>query len=329
MDNKLPLISVILPVYNVEKYLKRCLGSILSQTYKNLEILLIDDGSTDQSGQICDEFAKLDSRVRVWHKENGGVSTARNLGIEQAKGEYITFVDPDDYVDLDYVQYLYHLAFSKKCLIASCGYCIRFVEKNKCHCEGNQNQKEEILNTAQYMEKLLYGKDGAGVFIWGKIYHRSLLGDFRYSNRRIAQDVEGTYKLLRKAQIIACGYQCKYNYCIRKNSATTQIFKPMHFNLIEAADLMSRDICKWYPFLKNAVIRYQVWARFSVLNRMCSASNQYIQQRKEIIRFIKKNAGSVLKDINAPRRDKIAICMLQCGLPIYRLAWRLYCRTMR
>ena len=329
MDYTLPLISVIIPVYNVEKYLRRCLDSILAQTYSNIEILLIDDGSTDQSGRICDEFAKLDSRVHVFHKGNGGVSTARNLGIDKAKGEYLTFVDSDDYVDSDYVEYLYHLISTQKCLIALCGYCIRFVEKDKCHYEGNKNKRAEILSDAQCIEKLLYNEDGVAVFIVGKLYHNSLLKGFRYPNKRIAEDVEGTYKLLHKAQIIACGYQCKYNYCIRENSATTQIFKPMHFNLIKAADLMARDVCKWYPYLKNATVRYQVWAHFSVLNRMCSTPNQYIQQQKEIIRFIKKNAGSILKDIKAPRRDKIAICMLQCGLPLYKLAWRLYCHVMK
>lgn len=97
------MISIIVPVYNVEKYLRKCLDSILSQTYSDFELLLIDDGSKDQSGVICDEYAVKDSRIRVFHKENGGVSSARNLGIEQAKGEWITFIDSDDWVDADYL----------------------------------------------------------------------------------------------------------------------------------------------------------------------------------------------------------------------------------
>lgn len=97
------MISIIVPIYNVEKYLRKCIDSILSQTYSDFEVLLIDDGSKDQSGEICDEYAARDSRVRVFHKENGGVSSARNLGIEQAKGEWITFIDSDDWVDADYL----------------------------------------------------------------------------------------------------------------------------------------------------------------------------------------------------------------------------------
>lgn len=98
------LISVIVPLYNVEKYLQRCVESIMSQTYKMIEILLVDDGSSDRSGQICDDLALLDKRIRVFHKENGGVSSARNFGIEQASGEYICFVDSDDWLDTDYFE---------------------------------------------------------------------------------------------------------------------------------------------------------------------------------------------------------------------------------
>lgn len=98
------LISVIVPVYNVEKYLRRCVESIMSQTYKEIEILLIDDGSTDDSGRICDDLALKDRRIHVFHKENGGVSSARNLGIERACGDYICFVDSDDWIDIDYFE---------------------------------------------------------------------------------------------------------------------------------------------------------------------------------------------------------------------------------
>ena len=98
------LITVIIPVYNVEKYLKECLESIINQTYKNLEIILIDDGSTDASGEICDEYSKRDNRIRVVHKANGGLSSARNLGLDIANGEYVTFIDSDDYIDLEFMK---------------------------------------------------------------------------------------------------------------------------------------------------------------------------------------------------------------------------------
>ena len=106
---KMPLISVVLPIYNIESYLDRCMEAVLNQTYSNLEILMVDDGSPDGCPQICDRYAEQDSRVRALHKENGGLSDARNYGIARARGEYITCIDPDDYVDPDYVEYLYRL----------------------------------------------------------------------------------------------------------------------------------------------------------------------------------------------------------------------------
>lgn len=105
-----PLISIVVPVYNVAPYLSRCVSSIISQTYKNVEIILVDDGSTDQSGQICDELKQSDKRIIVIHKRNGGVSDARNIGISASCGEYVSFVDSDDQIDNDYVEYLYNLA---------------------------------------------------------------------------------------------------------------------------------------------------------------------------------------------------------------------------
>ena len=123
-----PLISVIVPVYNVKQYLRRCVDSILKQTYENIEIVLIDDGSTDESGAICDRYAQKDVRVKVIHKENGGLSDARNKGMQEARGEYFAFVDSDDYIAKDYIAYLFELIVENKAQISLCGY-LKFIEK--------------------------------------------------------------------------------------------------------------------------------------------------------------------------------------------------------
>lgn len=117
-----PLISVIVPVYNVEKYLDKCVDSIVNQTYKNLEIILVDDGSPDNCPKMCDNWAKKDKRIKVIHKENGGVSSARNVGIDNAKGEYIGFVDSDDWTEKKYIQKLYEVLIQENADIALCGY---------------------------------------------------------------------------------------------------------------------------------------------------------------------------------------------------------------
>lgn len=322
-----PLISVIIPIYNVEKYVKRCLDSVLNQTYCHLEVILVDDGSTDSSGKICDEYKKMDTRIRVIHKSNEGVSSARNLGIEVANGEYIAFIDSDDAMEKDCIEYLYRLIQENHCSLSICSYRIRFEGKNKYHNTGRGGQ--EVLPSEKCIEKMLYGEDGIDVFPWGKLYHRSIMGAIRYPHGKLAQDVGTTYKFMQAAKWIACGYQCKYNYWIRKNSATTQRFKRAHFDLIEMGDQMTTDICKWYPELWSAAIRYRVWTRFSVLNRMTTASKQYIPYRQEIVSYIRENAKFVLQNPKAPVRDKLAIWMLSCGLSIYRGAWKIYCHVMK
>ena len=115
-----PLISVVLPIYNIEAYLDRCMEAVLNQTYDNLEILMVDDGSPDGCGAMCDRYAREDSRVKALHKENGGLSDARNYGIAHSTGEYITCIDPDDYVDLDFVEYLYGLAAKYSARMSIC-----------------------------------------------------------------------------------------------------------------------------------------------------------------------------------------------------------------
>ena len=128
---KQPLISVIVPVYNVENYLPRCLDSIINQTYTNLEILLVDDGATDNSGKLCDEYAQKDNRIRVFHKENGGVSSARNMGLDNATGEYIAFVDSDDYIDKCMYEIMLNSSVQNNADIVVCGYLSQSIKTKK------------------------------------------------------------------------------------------------------------------------------------------------------------------------------------------------------
>ena len=148
MENQ--LISIIVPIYNVEKYLKQCIESIISQTYRNIEIILVDDGSPDNCGKICDEYSQKDKRIIVLHKENGGLSDARNKGIDIAKGDYLTFVDSDDFVNIDYIEKLYNSIKFNNTKLAQCG--ISKVDENneiieKLNYEKNQiKTSHEILN---------------------------------------------------------------------------------------------------------------------------------------------------------------------------------------
>lgn len=322
MNHKEPLISIIVPVYNVEKYLKRCLNSILAQTYSNIEILLIDDGSTDQSGQICDDFAKLDSRIHVLHKVNGGVSTARNLGIKQAKGEYVTFVDSDDYVDEDLISYLYGLIQYANTKMSVCVNRL-YNEKTRNLQSSINDGKKEVLTVHESIKRLLYHQNFF-VSPCAKLYRKDLFWDIKYPAGKLYEDVAVTYQLVIKAGLIAYGCSDKYTYCVRGNSITRSAFNPRQLDLVEAADSAVSDITRKFPDLAQAGMRFRLWARFSTLNRMSHVGPEFYLARKEIIQFIKEHGDSVLRDSNTPQRDKKGIYCLKLGYPFYKMVWRLY-----
>lgn len=174
-----PLISIIVPVYKVEKYLKRCVDSILTQTYQNMEIILVDDGSPDNCGAICDRYKETDNRVVVIHKKNGGLSDARNTAIPLAKGEYISFIDSDDWISSYYVEHLYEAV--AKC-DADIG--ISWFE-NVFEGKALQSKPEELLSNyecltaEECLKKLLY-QNGVEVCAWGKLYKTPLIKNLRY-----------------------------------------------------------------------------------------------------------------------------------------------------
>lgn len=323
MENEEPLISVVLPVYNVERFLKRCVDSVENQDYKNLEILLVDDGSTDSSGTLCDDLARKDHRIVVIHKANGGVSDARNCGIAQAKGKYIAFVDPDDEVDLDYLSYLYSLIIQFKCKMSLCSHRILHEKSGKLVNLGNKT--ETLLSAENCIEKMCY-HNLVDTSVWGKLYKTSLFHEIVYPRGKKFEDMGTTYQLFLKSKTVACGFNPKYTYHIRDNSITTGPFHPSKLDLLEMTDRMARDVVHCYPDLKNAVLRRQVYARLSTINQVLSADDEYLLIRGQMIRFVKEHRRQVLLDSRAPFRDKLAIILLSIGVPVYKFAWNTYCR---
>lgn len=317
-----PLISVVLPVYNVERFLKRCVNSVRNQDYKNLEILLVDDGSTDNSGILCDDFAREDQRIFVIHKANGGPSDARNCGIAQAKGKYITFIDSDDEVDLDYVSYLYSLIIKFKCKMSLCSHRILYEKSGKIINLGNKT--ETVLSAKNCIEKMCY-HDLVDTSAWGKLYETSLFHDVTYPDRKKFEDMGTTYKLFINSERIACGFNSKYTYHIRDNSITTSDFSLSKLDLLEMTDCMARDVIYRYPELRQAVLRRQVYARFSTLNQMLNVDDKTANSiKEEIVKYIKMHSNEVLRDTFAPRRDKIAVLSLMVGISFYRILWSAY-----
>lgn len=314
-----PLISVILPIYNIEKYINKCMKSIFLQTYKNLEIIMVDDGSTDNCGMLCEEYAKNDNRIVIYHKENGGLSDARNYGIEHAHGEYITCIDPDDYVDSDYIEYLYYILKKYNTCMSICQHRI-YYDNGSMKDKGSKG--DENIQTKMCLERMLY-HDVIDTSAWAKLYKRSLFNTVKYPKGRIFEDIATTYALMMQCETIAVGYESKYNYIFHNNSIVNGKFNHNKFDLIDMTDRMALDMMQKYPDLVKAIMRRRVYSRISTLNQMLNADG-FEEERKKILDFIAVNKEIILKDPKAPRRDKAAIMLLRISYKLYRACWLSY-----
>ena len=191
-------ISVIVPIYNVEQYLRRCIDSIINQTYKNLEIILVDDGSPDNCGQICDDYAKKDTRIKVIHKKNGGLSDARNVGLEVCTGDYISFVDSDDWIELNTYEIMMKSMneYNADMVVSN----INYVYKDKVESKYSED-KIRCFNKEEAMKELI--KDGlVQAVVWNKLYKRVVIDNLRFKVGKLNEDEFFTYKICAKAERI-------------------------------------------------------------------------------------------------------------------------------
>ena len=228
------LVSVVVPVYNVENYIGYCIKSIINQSYKDLDIILIDDGSTDTSGQICDEWAKSDDRISVIHKTNGGLSDARNVGIDIATGEYITFIDSDDYILPTFIEYLYNLISKNNADISVCQL-INVDESNSVISSGGEPLDKIVRGNSDCMKEYL-SSASIDTVAWRKLYKKELFKpDIRYPVGKYHEDVWTTYKLIAQCKTIAIGSNALYAYRQRTGSIVNSSFSPKHLDSVYGA----------------------------------------------------------------------------------------------
>lgn len=199
-----PLVSIIVPIYKVENYLERCINSIINQSYKNLDVILIDDGSPDNCGLICDSYAKQDDRITVIHKENGGLSDARNRGIDIARGQYITFVDSDDFIHCDYVHNMVNVAEEYGCEVVQCEF-----EKGELDkfSESTRSDSVKVFDNVN----IFYGRK-LKITAWAKLYEKSIFSSLRFPVGKINEDEFITYKAIYRATKIAVISKPLYYY---------------------------------------------------------------------------------------------------------------------
>ena len=303
-------ISVVIPIYKVEKYLKKCINSITNQTYKNLEIILVDDGSPDKCPQICDEYSQKDSRIKVIHKKNGGLSDARNVGLKEATGKWIAFIDSDDFVSDDYIEYLYKLLKENKSDISIVlPYEFSNYEKIKIK---NEREIINVYDSRQGLITMLYQKK-FDTSAWGKLYKKELFNDILFPCGKLYEDISTIYKVILKSDKIVYSNQKKYYYLKRNDSIMGQTFNAKDMDYIYQAEDMYNNIKKLKDEELISAAKCRVLnANFSILLKAKKTkSKKYIDL---IRKSIKKNTSEVLYNKNCRLKTKIAIILVYLGV---------------
>ncbi len=254
-----PLISIIVPVYQVEKYLEKCINSILSQTYKNLEIILVDDGSTDNCPAICDRFQDKDSRIKVIHQDNGGLSHARNVGLEISTGDFIGFVDSDDWIEPNMYENLLSALQETGADIAVCNRLDDF-EDSKLTSSHMISIKRKLYSSIEALRKIIKDEDILHDTVWNKLYKRIILLGISFPDGKIHEDILWTAKIIGKAKLLVCLDYPYYHRLQRPDSLThnDKLILKRIYDKIEMYKQRLKYIHEYYPMLeKLAIIRLQ------------------------------------------------------------------------
>lgn len=319
----MPTISIIVPVYNVESYLERCINSILKQDYQDFELLLVDDGSPDKCGEMCDVAQKGDCRIKSFHKENGGLSSARNYGLDRAEGEYITFVDSDDYISENYLSYLLELfKYSDKCNITTCN---RQVVKN-----GQLGQKFDygkdkplILDRKEVYKRGLYTKISHGT--WARLYKKEVFNGLRFPEGMLHEDTYILGDFINRSEIMVFGPEVGYYYVSNEGSTVHTYSKSRLMGLIIATERFANMALEYDASIKNAAICKVDHAKLSVLSEIDSRMPEDKALALRIKKEVLKDKYTILSDKQNLKRDKIAVLLLVLGgIPLFNLAYGYY-----
>ena len=285
MKKREELISVIVPIYKVEEYLDRCIESIVNQTYKNLEIILVDDGSPDNCLKICDIWKEKDDRIIVIHKRNGGLSDARNSGLDIASGNYISFIDSDDFVSNTFIEDLYYLLIETHSDIVQCRY-----SKFKYDYEIKNILNENIyiieFNTENAIKSLLE-EDILQQVVWNKLYKIELFNNLKFKVGKLNEDEFFTYKIFSKAKKIAYLNKCNYYYFNRDNSIMGKNYSIKRLDGLDAR-------YERYIFLKNNYQSLLSLAKLNLLNSILYSYQKSFEIKDKVER---KNAKVKIKTI--------------------------------
>lgn len=309
-------ISVVVPVYNVEDYLDRCVKSIISQTYENLEVILVDDGSPDGSPVMCDSWAQKDPRIKVIHKPNGGVSSARNAALDAATGDFIGFVDSDDWIENDFYELLMKSLAENGSDIAFCGYCV--VERSG-EKKGYKNLLDSsICDRNRYLYNVVSGGDGG--FIWNKLFRAKLFDGVRFSDEIVySEDLLFNFVISQKAGKISFVNEEKYNYFHKYLSGYAWVLNDHSFDMVKVFEEMFKY--DMVPKVYDCCVRAYMTAAFTLLSGVLTNEKyfyKYDEIRGEILKFKKR----ILFEKQYPLKYKMKTLVLWLCPGLYNLMIR-------
>lgn len=301
-------ISVIVPVYNVEKYLPRCLDSIIKQSYADLEIILVDDGSSDNSGIICDEYAKMDTRIKVIHQENGGLSSARNTALDACTlgGDYISFVDSDDWLEPGFYDFIAENSSNFDILIFD--YFLAYEDSKKVIYQFSEDQE---LDTAKCLLEM--SKFNVPSFVWNKIFSKKLFEKIRFPVGRYYEDQAVMHLLIDKAEKIFYQHKALYNYYQNEKSISHSVNEKTYRDFFYVNILRGRFLKKYYP----DVYEYHLSYSYSALAKLCWLYFGKSEYKKRNSRIKKLMRNRLLSNIFNPKiHYATKIKMFLCLLPV-------------
>ena len=318
-----PLVSVIVPIFNTAEYLKKCVDSILAQTYTNLEIILVDDGSSDDSGAVCDEYAKQNAKIKVIHKQNGGLSSARNEGIRLASGEWIQFVDSDDYIASNMIEEMLFTAIKNDTLISICG-----------RMDVEYESGEEKVSLCPFKNEVLFATEcNARLMTWqgsdfsacDKIFHKSLWQDFEFPLGVHSEDIAVMYKVINKAKRISLINKPYYYYVHRKNSITTLKFNEKSFDFPNHTKAILEWVRKNCPSIENEArvmrIRAVSWILTLLAIEPKAVKEKYKKEYKAFQRELADNFKFWLSSKHLTKKQKLINILLY--LRLYGIVYKI------
>ena len=315
MEN--PLVSVIIPVYKVEKYLEKCVKSVLSQTYQNLEVILVDDGSPDECPRLCDEYELKDHRVRTIHKPNGGLSDARNIGMKSSTGEYLLFVDSDDWIENNLVEMAIHAMSEYRVDIVS--FSANIIENDVIvRHEFMPYSETVVLSAKQATEGVL--KDSISSQVWLRLYNRKCWNGIEFPVGRLYEDLATTYKVFEFAENGVCFIpHALYNYLHNSDGISLSYNPKKAYHIFLGLKEHYEYACNRYPGAISDSLYLAMINGMSVINGSFYDKNMRAEAIENTDKFLRANKDKILelRTLTAMRRFMLNVYF--CSFPLYRL----------